>query len=99
MVGDTEETQIFTGTVMVLDDWGLHARPAASLARVAQGFAAEVRLNTGRRSANAKSILDILSLAADSQAELLLTCRGADACEAGEAMSRLFASGFKADAS
>ncbi|MDR2503389.1 MAG: HPr family phosphocarrier protein [Deltaproteobacteria bacterium] len=92
-----EETQVFTGTVTVLGDWGLHARPAASLARTSQGFTAEVRLNAGDRSADAKSILDILNLAAGSRTELMLTCRGADAHEAGDAISRLFASGFKAD--
>ncbi|MCL1915101.1 MAG: HPr family phosphocarrier protein [Desulfovibrionaceae bacterium] len=88
---EIETEVIFTATVTVLNDWGLHARPAANLARIAQGFAADIYLNAGEHNANAKSILDILTLAATRHTTLTLTCLGTEAKEAGEAILRFFA--------
>jgi phosphotransferase system HPr (HPr) family protein len=85
---------VFTAKVAVLDDYGLHARPAATLARTAQMFRAETRLICGENSADAKSILDILALAASRNTELILECRGEDAASAGAALFRLFQPGF-----
>lgn len=85
----------FAATVTVLDDFGLHARPAANLARMAQNFEAEISLCAGEQTADAKSILDILSLAASRDTELSITCRGKDAQGAGEALVRLFESRFE----
>lgn len=87
-------TEVFAATVTVLDDFGLHARPAANLARLAQNFEAEISLCAGSQSADAKSILDILSLAAARDTELKLTCRGRDALGAGEALVKLFEARF-----
>lgn len=84
----------FTATVTVLDDYGLHARPAANLAKVAQSFQADITLRTEGQSADAKSILDILALAAGRNAEVTLECSGADAEHAGETIVRLFQSKF-----
>jgi phosphotransferase system HPr (HPr) family protein len=85
---------IFTAKVVVLDDYGLHARPAAILSRTAQMFRAETRLICGENSADAKSILDILALAASRNSELVLECRGEDAPSAGAALLKLFHQGF-----
>jgi phosphotransferase system HPr (HPr) family protein len=40
----------------------LHARPASRLADLAAGFACGVKLEAGGRSANAKSVLALMSL-------------------------------------
>lgn len=84
----------FAATVTVLDDFGLHARPAANLAKVARNFEAEISLSAGEQQADAKSILDILSLAAARDTRLSITCRGKDARGAGEALVKLFESRF-----
>jgi phosphocarrier protein len=94
MTDNSAETGIFTATVNILDDYGLHARPAAIIAKASQNFQADIRLLCGENSADAKSILDILSLAALRNSELVLECRGADAHLAGEALLKLFHSGF-----
>jgi phosphotransferase system HPr (HPr) family protein len=86
----TDSQSVFTVKVAVLDDYGLHARPAAILARTAQLFKAESRLICGENSADAKSILDILALAASRNTELILECRGEDAASAGATLLRLF---------
>lgn len=93
---ETFETnpEIFATTVTVLDDFGLHARPAANLAKIAQSFQSEIKLHAGEQTADAKSILDILSLAASRNTELTIQCKGVDAQGAGEALVKLFESKF-----
>lgn len=86
--------EVFAATVTVLDDFGLHARPAANLAKIAQNFESEISIGTKEQKADAKSILDLLSLAAARDTELKITCRGKDAQGAGEALVRLFESRF-----
>ena len=77
-------------SVFVQDELGLHARPAARVTQVAQDFEAEVTLVHGSMRADAKSILDVLSLAAPRGATLTVLCSGGDAKEAAEALGVLF---------
>lgn len=61
---------------------GLHARPAARLAQEAQRHKAAITLRAGDASADAKSMLDILSLALPEEARITLEASGDDAREA-----------------
>lgn len=81
--------------VCVLDDMGLHARPAARLAQEAQKFVSDIHLVAGRQEVDAKSILDILTLAVGSGATLTLRARGEDAHEAVDHLERLFRNKFQ----
>lgn len=67
----------------------LHARPAGELVREAARAEAEIRVEANGRSANAKSILDILGLGATGGTELLITASGPDAAEALERLAEL----------
>ncbi len=49
--------------VMITDELGLHARPAARIAQIAQNAKSDVWLIKGEREADAKSMIDILALA------------------------------------
>ncbi len=89
--------ETFSATVLVLDDFGLHARPAANLAKTAQAFKSEITLGAGGQTADAKSILDILALAASRNTKLTLHCQGSDAQEAGESILKLFEARFHLD--
>ncbi len=71
-----------TLTVQVRSPLGIHARPAARLSREAQTFAADIHLRTETAEADAKSMLDILSLAATHNTEVTLCASGEDAREA-----------------
>lgn len=66
---------------------GLHARPAARLAQEAQRFAADISLRSDESSADAKSMLDILSLALPEESRVTIVANGADAREALEALA------------
>jgi phosphotransferase system HPr (HPr) family protein len=57
----------------VPEDVGLHARPAALLARALQWYHSEITLRCRRRSANGKSILAILTLRAGPCAEVFVS--------------------------
>ena len=82
--------------VMVLNELGLHARPAARLAQEAQRFTSEIKLigGPGGQEVDAKSILDILTLAAGKGLGLELKAEGDDAEEALAHLSRLFEDRF-----
>ncbi|MDR2161578.1 MAG: HPr family phosphocarrier protein [Desulfovibrio sp.] len=76
--------------VRVMDNLGLHARPAAKVARTARQFQSDIFLSWRGVSADAKNILDILFLSAPHNACLTLLCSGNDASEAAESLARLF---------
>lgn len=58
---------------------GLHARPAARLAQEAQRHTADILLICDNGEADAKSMLDVLSLSPAPNAELTLLANGPDA--------------------
>ena len=75
---------------------GLHARAAAKLVRLAGDFASVLTLerkDTGAK-ADAKSILNVLMLAASHGVELIAKAEGPDEQDAIEALDRFFVSGF-----
>lgn len=77
-------------TVVIRDELGLHARPAAKLAQAAQQFESDITLEYEDMTVDAKSILDILSLAAGRGASLKLRCSGTDADSAAKTLEELF---------
>lgn len=81
--------------VLVTNELGLHARPAALLAQTAQRFSSRLSFSASGRQADAKSILDILSLAATKGTTLLLHGQGPDAREAVEALAALVRRQFR----
>ena len=83
-------------TIEVTSRLGLHARAAANLVRVAVRFNSKLTLQRpeGGLEADAKSILDILSLAASYGTALKLVATGDDENEALAAVAGLFSRGF-----
>lgn len=90
--------------VTVLNEAGLHARPAAVLAECARGFESEVALELaavpedmgvaiGTR-VDAKSVMDVLFLAAPCGTEIELEAVGPDAEAAVDALEALFGKRF-----
>lgn len=84
------------GEVTVINDLGLHARAAAQLLRVANGFKSEILLIRTDNSifANAKSILNVLTLAASKGTLLILEIEGEDEDLAFNAIKESFENGF-----
>jgi phosphocarrier protein len=82
--------------VTVLNPLGLHARAAALLVKSAARFKSRISISRADVStaANAKSILSVLTLAASSGTQILLTVEGPDEHEALETITNLFENGF-----
>lgn len=73
---------------------GLHARPAAQFVQKAAAFKSRVTVKAGDKSADAKSILQILSLGAKQGMEICITADGPDEAECVKTLSELIQSGF-----
>ena len=78
----------------ILNRLGLHARAAAQLVRLANGFASEIRLEKDGMEVNGKSIMGVLMLAAPKDTKVLIRAVGLDAEEALAAIGELIARKF-----
>ena len=83
--------------VMITNRLGLHARAAAKLVQLANQFQAQVFISTDRMSANAKSILGVLTLAASRDTPLVLEVEGLEEAEAMEKIVALILGKFGED--
>jgi phosphocarrier protein len=81
--------------VEILNNTGLHARPAATLVKVADQFKADFFIHMYGYRVNGKSILGVMTLAAEQGAELELEFDGPDETEALNAIVNLFNSEFE----
>ncbi len=75
--------------VIIQNDLGLHARPAARLAEIARRFKAKIYLKKGSRQVEAESILDVLALACTKGSEVEIWAEGEEAEEAVLEIARL----------
>jgi phosphocarrier protein len=75
--------------VEILCPEGLHLRLAAQFARLASGFRADVRVHRRDDVADGKSVLSLMTLAAECGTQLDLEVRGTDAEEAVAALTEL----------
>lgn len=81
--GESASTDgVLSAEVIVADPEGLHARPAALIARLAAGFDAECSVN----GADAASVLELMTLGARQGESVRVTATGAEAQVALEAL-------------
>lgn len=86
-----------TGETLVINKTGLHARPAATLAKAAAKFKSKIsikNINTDSKEVNAKSIITILTLGMSKGTSVRITADGEDAKEAVSTLISLIDSGF-----
>jgi phosphocarrier protein len=84
-------------TVTITNRLGLHARAAARLVKLAAAFSSRIslsRCDEREASADAKSILAVLMLAATQNTQLRITTEGEDEAMAMEALCSLIADSF-----
>lgn len=70
----------------IINDKGLHTRPSTELVKCAASFKSQITLYYQNMSVNAKSLLDILMLAAARGAKITIEAVGEDAEEAVKAI-------------
>ncbi len=83
-----------TAEVELLNKYGLHQRPAMKVIETASKFASDIYLIKGEQRCNAKSIIDVIMLAAEKGTRLKVEAEGADAEKAVQSMIELFKNKF-----
>ncbi len=81
-------------TIRVVNRAGLHTRPAAMLVKLASQYKSDMYLVRDGFNINAKSIIGVMTLAAEQGCDLGLIVDGPDEAEAATAVKELFATGF-----
>jgi phosphocarrier protein HPr len=81
-------------TYTLVNQIGLHARPASMFVQTAARFQAAIQVSCAGRTADAKSILQVLQLGAERGAVLQIRAEGEDAAAAVSALGELIASRF-----
>ena len=87
---------MYSGTTVVRNKSGLHARPAAQFVGKAGGFQSRITIknNVTGKSCSAKSIVMLLGLAVSANIEVEITAEGADEEQAVRQLIELIESGF-----
>lgn len=80
--------------VTIRNRTGLHTRPAATLVKTAAKFVSEFIIIKDDMEINGKSIIGVMTLAAEQGSTLWLKFDGPDETEAAAAIVQLFENGF-----
>ncbi|MCM2266644.1 MAG: HPr family phosphocarrier protein [Elusimicrobiales bacterium] len=80
--------------ITIINELGIHARPAGMVANTASRFASDIKLVKDGMEVNAKSIMGIMTLAAGKGSVIEVTAKGKDEAEAVKAIEELFARKF-----
>ena len=86
----TSDDGVLRATAVLRNPLGLHARPAAVVARMLAAYDAKVRVN----GANAASVLELMKLGAKQGIELQIETEGPQAAEARDALVAAVEGGF-----
>jgi phosphocarrier protein len=80
--------------VQIVNQNGLHARPAAEIVKTAAKFRSDITVVRDDLEVNGKSIMGVMMLAAECGSTLALRADGPDADEALDALAALIANKF-----
>ena len=81
--------------VTVLNQYGIHARPASLFVKLASRFDSDVFVEKGGTEINGKSIMGLMMLQASLGSTLRLKAQGPDADALLDALQKLVASKFE----
>jgi phosphocarrier protein len=80
--------------IVVLNRSGLHTRPAAMLVKLASKFVSDFYIEKDGFEINGKSIIGVMTLAAEKNSKLKLRFEGPDEEAAAKEILQLFEEGF-----
>ncbi len=80
--------------ILIINKLGIHARPAAMLVQLASKFRSDIYVLKDSVEVNCKSIMGIMTLAANCGSKIKVKAEGKDASQAVEAIADLFKSKF-----
>ena len=85
--------------VEVSNRLGIHARPASLIVKLASQYVSSINFIKDGESGDAKSIMNILMLAAEHKSKILIQASGPDEKIAVESIIKFFNNGFEIDKS
>ena len=74
---------------VIIDETGIHARPATMLVQTASKFESDIQLDYNAKKVNLKSIMGVMSLGVGKDAEITIYAEGSDEKEAIDAISEV----------
>lgn len=80
--------------VTIVNELGIHARPAAMFVKLANKFLSEITVEKGAEQVNGKSIMGIMMLAAGKGSKVKISAVGEDAALAVNEIEELIAGKF-----
>lgn len=83
-----------SATYVIKNKMGVHARPAADIAKLVGKHKSDVTLEVGSKKANAKSVLMVTTLGAKKGTEVTLNVSGEDEEEVFAQLDDMFQNGF-----
>lgn len=81
-------------TVQIVNQNGLHARPAAEIVKLAAKFQSEITIVKDDLDVNGKSIMGVMMLAAEHGSTITFRAEGPDADQALDALATLVGNKF-----
>jgi len=79
MCDKKDNVEEYSGEVQINNKYGLHARPAMRMVEVAKQYDCEIRISRGEEIVDGKSLMGLLTLAAEKGVTLGLCARGVNA--------------------
>ncbi len=87
-------TQKVQAKTIINNRLGMHARPATAFVQIANTFQSDIQVYRDAQKADAKSVMQVMMLAATCGSEIKITAEGDDANEAVDALVDLINRGF-----
>lgn len=81
-------------TVTIKNKAGMHTRPASTLVKIASKYRSEFYIIKNNYRINGKSIIGVMTLAAEQGSEVTLMFDGEDEKKASEEVIKFFEDGF-----
>ena len=81
-------------TLTLKNKYGMHARPAMQFVELASKFTSDLVVDKDGKEVDGKSIMGMMTLAAEKGSELIVTACGDDASELVNSLEELFNSKF-----
>lgn len=80
--------------VEIINNAGMHTRPASSIVKIAAKYKADFFISRDNFEVNGKSIIGVMTLAAEKGSKLILKFDGEDEAELANEMTDFFEKGF-----
>ena len=80
---------VITRELAILNQYGIHARPAAMFVKTASKYEAEVTVEKDNMRISGKSIMGLMTMEASCGTKIKITAEGADAAQAVEELQKL----------